>query len=441
MPNTPRLYQGFVQATSGIFVPNIDGSDHTMQGALHKYVHQKFPVNLLEHVLKNDIPIEMHGLYPPHAQRQFENMGYSNVRHIPFKHNPRKKKYNFIRPGFFLADAPDTHDPRRLLIAVTPGSDYARHYAEMVCFFIATRGLNAQEHFNLIRYPFLEDSIADWSGLDSRFVQKSDRVVLGYVEELEKRLATPPNKGLQKQARLTLIGSAENEYYGSRRYRTLNNDVINFLGAKYSYWGNTSAKIVTRCCALGASEIFYAGKLGSLTQPEDLYNRIFSGASFFNMDGIKITSKVPEIPNQFVIHYGALADSGAHVSVPTILQETLQQRGIAVANSAGSIDNEISQMALAIAQHNESSNGPPVFFSTSHFATDFLHAVSSSYVPDRPNLSVTRQSEVIAMKQMIISRIADYLRDYFQHPLKNTLKSRRKIITPKGYDSKNEPEI
>src|SRR5690606_6306514 len=113
----------------------------------------------------------------------------------------------------------------------------------------------------------VEHSLLSWTRLDEKFVKKEDRVIIGNFDSFYEKLANNLGAGL--------IQEEENDFYSSKRYELRDGTVINFIGVKYSFWGNTSATLAKGLCDLGASEIIYTAKLGTLTNPDDIYRRIF----------------------------------------------------------------------------------------------------------------------------------------------------------------------
>ncbi len=91
-------------------------------------------------------------------------------------------------------------------------------------------------------------------------------MVIGYVEEILENFKTS----------YEIITENYNRFYGSKRVRLKNGKIVNFLGIKYSYWGNISKKVVEKIISLGGKEIIYAAKLGSLTSHLHLYKKKFS---------------------------------------------------------------------------------------------------------------------------------------------------------------------
>lgn len=146
------------------------------------------------------------------------------------------------------------------------------------------------------------------------------------------------------------------------------------LGCQYSYWGSISYHIVKALYEHGASEVIYAAKLGTFSQNR-FHVAVPSGFCF--TPGIKVeTTNRLASHFQTEISYGDLL-SGFHVSVPTVVEETQNLLKLVERTMRPqTIDNEISHMARACSDFNESTrSSPPAQFGCIHFTTDCLKTV------------------------------------------------------------------
>ena len=387
------------------FLPKEWLDKHTMRGALDAYVRQKLVSEQVTYSMRNNRPMEAHGIYPMHATAVLTGFGYGNFESLGWKGN-KDKEYNFVRPHAYYAD----HQAKRKFVSnVIPGHDYLSNHGEMLRHYVRMMGANPDELVKVFHYPDVNSRIADWTGLDDRFVQSGDRVVIGYVNEMEERLS--------KQASLRSLNRTDkgeqNDYYGSRRYQTTLGYNLNFLGVKYSFWGDSSANLVNRMCELGASEVIYTAKTGSLTAPDDLYKKLYCPGDFINMNRDDITSRVT-LPNGLVLNFPSL-NSGSQVTIPTVMEESFMQREIAYQNGARSIDNETGQMARMIQLFNK-LHGKNVRFSTMHFGTDYLHTeFGDEYREELINLSTDRAT-IKPLKEAVLDQVAHHLGEYLFNP-------------------------
>lgn len=374
--------------------------DHTMCFSLDQYVQQKLPTKLIQKAVINNWNIEVHGIFPLLFSQYSNNLGFDAIEHFEFNHNKKVKKYNYIRPTFFIGYK--KNQKNTLIISVTPGEDYIYHYSSMIRHYLLTLTNKGKNLMTIHRYPELEKKLADWTNLDKQFVMPNDIVILGSVEILESHL--------KEKINLELINSNENEYYGTKRYKLPNGKIVNFLGVKYSYWGSMSANIVSKLCELEVSEIIYSAKLGSLTKPEDLYNKIYSPTKYLTMKSHKVTEMVANLPNKFVKKFPEL-NSNWHVSIPTVLEEDFEQRRIAKDMGVESIDNEISCMAVAINNYNQKYKKDVSFF-TAHFATDYVRAKEENGKEVAFDLSNNRTKDAMKKKLEVNKNITGYLSQY-----------------------------
>jgi hypothetical protein len=209
----------------------------------------------------------------------------------------------------------------------------------------------------------------------------------------------------------TVIYSYENEYYSVNKVK-IGNKVISLLGVKFSFWGNIAARIAYHCSLLGISELIYFGKLGTLEDSSKIYSKIYSPSRFCIFYHEKLLALIDHLPNG-IHELQPELDTGTHVSVPSILEEDYIQREIIGGLDITSIDNEISQVAYAIAKFNQNYHRN-VKYGCLHFATDYLRQLDKRNVETPHDLSNNRSSTAVQKKQAMIANIAKILYSYFQ---------------------------
>jgi len=375
-------------------LPQTRPLDHTMYQALDRYTEEKLPGPQIEDTILSGGSIEVHGIYPAHFSALTEERGLTSISLVDFDRKPATKKFNWVRPKFFHARRNQTPI---LAVAVIPGRDYFFHYATIVRHYIHKLTENPSEFLSLYRYPVAERRLSSWTELNHRFVHRGDRVILGYVEEIAN-LINGANIAEQ-------IGYDENDFYGSYRYRLPDGSTLNLLGVKYSFWGSISASLVESICHGGATEIIYLAKLGTLSSPEHIYSRIFAPQDFYLVHHDTLISRVESPPNR-ILEWNPKLSTGAHVSVPTVLEEDYKMRRIVTEFGAQSIDNEISQMAEAVAIHN-SVHRTAVTFSAIHFATDYIRSESERTLKTTFDLGNDKIGSARTNKSRMICRIAE----------------------------------
>lgn len=374
-------------------IPKTRPMDHTMATALDSYVESKLPTGELIAALANEVMIEVHGIYPGHAEETLKDQGYSEVSPV-LGPEEQRKSYNTVRPRFFKAKSPAGDSV--FLVCVVPGADYVLQYASMVRHFALTQTTSGDAYTRVFRYPTAEEALPQWTGLDESIVRNDDTVILGSVEQIGADLAT---KGFR------IIKRAKNEFFGAYEHILPDGRSLLLLGVTFSYWGSISLHLCHRLCSLGAREILYVAKLGSLVHPNDLYQRIYCPSRFIVLRHDRINYEVvPSPPNGVLMDFPAL-DTGTHVSVPTVLEEDYRQRQLATDLGAQSIDNEISQMAWAVNLFNNSNPGSSVGFSPVHFATDYVRKPGERLMRTRYHLANNRRQAAREAKRDILRRI------------------------------------
>lgn len=375
-------------------------NQHTMLDALYLYVSQKFPVLEIYDALDENYDFEIHGIYPEHSEQALEYLGYKNISKVNFDPNPRKKRYNYIRPAFFKARK---NSRQKFIITVIPGQDYIYHYMEMLEYLKNSYLDSSPFEINTIRYPTAENTICSWSNLNRNIVNDGDFVILGYVDELMERLS--------HHLDFVPISNYENDYYGSSRFKCSSGMIINFVGVKFSFWGNISAKIAEQVCSLGAQGLWYVSKVGTLLSPEDVYSTIFFAGEFILVQKSQTVYKSSKIANDLLKSHSTKS-STIHASVPTVLEEDFKQRQHLKQAGASTVDNELSQIAKIVEAWNELSHDAFVTFGSMNFATDFLHG-EGNVTNTGLNLSNNRSSLAKNKKSACLDVIAKYAANYF----------------------------
>lgn len=373
-------------AVDPVEIPRATADQHTMGNAIDSYVRQRLPTRLLDEGA--GVAIEVHGIYPDHLPSAFPDAVLVNSG-MPFRPD---KQFNCVRPRYFLA----RHRGRpRLIVAVPPGRDYVLHYASLLAHYVslqqpASSTANVEAIF---RYPEAEQSLAHWTDLE-RFVQPQDRVLIGYVQELTSFF---------ERTGATVLARTGNRYYGMTRLR-IGDQIVCALGVRFSFWGCISAKLAARCQSLGARELIYVGKLGTLTAHDDLYRRLYVPSEFVHLDGAQRRVPFEPAPNRLLQSFPYL-DSGVHMSVGTVLEESISQRHLAGILGVTSMDNEIAQIAVALS----APGAPPIAFSSVHFATDYLRRWGEPVRRQDLNLTNHRGSRARRRKRIILRRIGELL--------------------------------
>jgi hypothetical protein len=274
------------------------------------------------------------------------------------------------------------------------------HNASLVRHYLSVRDHAGQLLSRVVRYPDAESSIAQWTGL-AEFVRPGDRILMGYVRELLPYLVTGGGSVVEERG---------NQFYGSVRIGYGAGQPVCALGVRFSFWGCIAARLTTACVDLGATEIVYVGKLGTLTGPQDVYHRLFAPSSYLDRGASHSLLDREVAPHNGLLARFPVLDTGRHMSVATVLEENLTQRAVARAYGVRTIDNEIAQIAAAVAAAG--SAGAPAF-SALHFATDYLRGPDEPKEPIGYNLTSHRRLGARHLKGRALTRIGAVLRDYY----------------------------
>ncbi|HEY1619523.1 MAG TPA: hypothetical protein VGG25_18015 [Streptosporangiaceae bacterium] len=386
-----EMYRARLEVGHGL-IPAPDPTRHTMGSAIDAYVAQRVPRLPLDHALASGLPVEVHGIYPAHLRDVLPG-----ATELTTDWNIRPGKiYNWIRPKCFLAPREDGVPGSRLIVAVPPGRDYVLHYASLVRHYAqrcgAALGLVA-------RYPAAELSIATWTGLRD-LVGPADRVLIGYVQQLVPLLSSQG---------ATVIARQGNAYCEMVRLAFPGGTVVSAIGVKFSFWGCISARLAAACREQGARELIYAGKLGTLTDPADIYARLFVPSCYAvpgPVPGLLPAAQAP--PNPLLERYPGL-DTGVHMSVGTVLEEDVTLRARARGLHTTSMDNEISQIAAAAGD----GPAPQTAFSALHFATDYLSGEPRRLPRGTFNLTNNRRDDALVRRQAMLTQVAALLTGYY----------------------------
>jgi hypothetical protein len=336
-------------------LPECRPLDHTMFEALDEYVRRKIPIGEVKEVITGGGRIEVHGVFPDDFVRVAPALGLGGFEELRIEGAATDKRFNSIRPAFYKGATPGGES--RMVVCVTPGRDYVLHYAAMIRHIVVRHTRRAEDLITITRYPVAERELPARTGLTSLLVAPGDRVLVCYVE--------PIKAYLDKTVWASRERVLETPHFGSYRYRLPGGSALNLLGVRYSFWGSIAEVLVRELCRLDASEILYVAKLGALTSPNEIYERIFCPSQFVILQHAEVAQFVAAPPSGVLELFPDL-DSGCHVSVPTVLEEDYTQREVTTKLAARSIDNEISRMANAVSGFNR-TEGRSVSFTALYF--------------------------------------------------------------------------
>lgn len=101
--------------------------EHTMSHSLERYVEQKLPTDLLEHVAANRIPIRIENR---------EGNGFS-PNQIDFTYRQTGRVVNSFRPTWHTHVDADKQES--VILRIPSGYDYIRHFSSLVLHYLKAR--------------------------------------------------------------------------------------------------------------------------------------------------------------------------------------------------------------------------------------------------------------------------------------------------------------
>jgi hypothetical protein len=386
----PVLYQNQLDVGRDD-IPRAAAESHTMGSAIGPYVAQRVPGRFLDEVLRAGLTVEVHGIYPHHVRHVFPGARLVHPGRVF-----QRKTFNILRPRFFTY-----RDGGIVIAAVPPGHDYVLHNASLIRHYLGVAGHRDDALSRVVRYPRAEETIARWTGL-AGFVRPGDRLLIGYVNEVGSWLLHHGGEVVERR---------ESRFYGITRVRLPGGHTVVLLGVRYSFWGCISGRLARECQRLGAAEIIYVGKLGTLTSPEDIYRGLFVPSAYVNYDdpSRSVVTATAAPPNWVLRRFPDL-DSGAHLSIGTVLGEDFALRSFAEEHRVRSVDNEIAKIVYAL---SAVTDGHRTAFSAVHFATDYLRRAGEDEPPRVYNLTNHRVDGALDGKRRKIAEIARLLLDHY----------------------------
>ena len=226
------------------------------------------------------------------------------------------KQFNFMRPTVQIIG-------QNAEIRCFPGIDYIFHYSNIYSTFSNLY----ENHIDIISEIPTEEQC--WNEICSSSlcnIPKVDTVVMGYVE------------GLDFLSSDRVWNGKGNFLY--KRIKIKSGDAI-LLGCKHTYWGEIAGRIVTFLSLLDVKKIIYSGKLGTLNASFAPNEIIATGNASLLPNGEIITWE-----NMFETASNENIRRGRHVTIPSVLQETIQW--VKNKNQEYSfVDPEIGHMAYA----------------------------------------------------------------------------------------------
>ncbi|USS88962.1 hypothetical protein [Fructilactobacillus cliffordii] len=322
---------------------------HSMHDSLLEYLKMKINSEMKDGKIKN---IEIRGVFD-------RNTGISKIE-------KRDKLFNYMRPTVEIQD-------NKLILNCFPGKDYVLHYANIVktYFNLINKPVNVS-----VEYPSEEDCEKELVKSNLSSIPDVPVIIMGYVESLQ---------GLSQDSYWSGSGN-----FLWKRCKLKNHNAI-LLGCKHTYWGDIAGRIVSFLARnTNANCVIYCGKLGTLDKNIVPNKTIANGNMSLMPNGKNVVWD-----NLFEECDSRLVKKGRHLTVPSVLQETVSLVE-KYKDIVKYIDPEIGHMGLAAVENN-------ISFS-------YLHIVSDNLVKHFDyDLSNERKDDVIKDRKQLTNKINELL--------------------------------
>lgn len=323
------------------------------------------PINVHGHTMSRSrllryLEIKVHDLIQDQDWDSIRVMGGYDRTMVVSRHEKTGKLFNIERPTATLQG-------RDLILQAFPGADYVQHYALIIATFLAMTGRPA----DIVTYqpPGQEECRTALDTLDLDL--DGDLVIVGW--------------GLQYLAPKSGVWT-RGPGYAWQRTEIAGRRVV-YLGFLHSIWGDVAGRVVARLAELGAGDVVYIGKVGSLTPGIEPNTWLATGNTSL-LRGSLVSWD--DFFGDFAAAQGGV-QSGLHVSSSSILLEDrdwLAQHS----PSYAFVDPEIGPMGAA------------AYAAGIRFG--YLHVVSNNLTAHYPaDLSNERHNSVLRRRAVLIDRI------------------------------------
>lgn len=355
---------------------------HTMPSqSLRRYVvNTKFSSEqavLIRGAVTDRIPIEVHGIYSEHVHSVLEER---NLRIVASAVRPprRHKKYNVHRPLVLRVSAGVGME--KLMVIAFPSPEYVQQVCELSSAFAQWASEDAGVEFVdqplAVHYEYCDQRLEDWSGLRaaaSQVIKEGDLVVLGYVDEIGQQLES---HGYLLGQIAPIDGGRFGEIVVAENRRSRLRAVL--VGVFHTYWGSAAGRISASLASAGATDVLYISKAGTLIG-DDYVHKVVNPDVYYvfqesrgRRDGWARWDVPSRLRSQFPELVAGLG-SGAHLTVPSVVSQTIRQSEQYRALRPATIDNEAGYIARELSFYNQGARRRSVSFSSIHFLTDYLH--------------------------------------------------------------------
>ncbi|MGW1363002.1 hypothetical protein ACWCQP_37040 [Streptomyces chartreusis] len=323
------------------------------------------PIDADRHTMSRErllryLEIKVHHLIQDQGWNSIRVIGGYDRAAIASRYEKTGKLFNIQRPTA-------TVHGRDLVVKAFPGADYVQHYALIIATYLAMTGRPAD---TVTYQPPGQDECR--TALDALNLNlDGDLVIVGWGLQY-----LAPGDGVWTRGPGYAWQHAE---VAGRR--------VVYLGFLHSIWGDAAGRVVTRLAELGASDVVYVGKVGSLTPGVEPNTWLATGNTSL-VRGALVSW------NDFFGDYAAAqvgVRSGLHVSSASVLLENRDWLAQHTASYAF-VDPEIGPMGAAAQQAG--------------IGFGYLHVISNNLATHYPaDLSNERQREVLRQRAVLVDRI------------------------------------
>ncbi|MFG3037234.1 hypothetical protein ACGFYZ_10055 [Streptomyces sp. NPDC048330] len=317
--------------------------------------HTMGPGSLLRY-----LEIKVHDLIQDQDWDSIRVVGDYDRTAVVSRHEKAGKLFNIERPTATVRG-------RDLVLQAFPGADYVQHYALIIATYLAMTGRPA----NIVTYqpPGHEQCRSALDTLDLEL--DGDLVIVGWgLEHLAPRCGV----------------WTRGPGYAWQRAEIAGRRVV-YLGFLHSIWGDVAGQVVARLAELGASDVVYIGKVGSLSPGIEPNTWLATGNSSL-LRGALVSW------DDFFGDFAAAQEGvhgGLHVSSPSILLEDRDWLS-RHSPSYAFVDPEIGPMGAAAC--------------AAGIRFGYLHVVSNNLAAHYPaDLSNERHDDVLRRRAVLIDRI------------------------------------
>ncbi|MFJ8364008.1 hypothetical protein [Streptomyces sp. NPDC093984] len=306
------------------------------------------------------LEIKVHHLIQDHDWDSIRVIGSYDRTTVVSRLEKSGKLFNIERPTAEVHG----HD---LVVKAFPGADYVQHYALIIASYLAMTGRPA----DTVTYqpPGQEECRTALDALSLEL--DGDLVIVGWGLQY-----LAPKHGVWNRG----------PGYAWQRAEVAGRHVV-YLGFLHSIWGDVAGRVVARLAELGAGDVVYVGKVGSLTPGIEPNTWLATGSTSL-VRGALVSWD--DFFGDFAAAQGGV-QRGLHVSSPSILLENRDWLAQHTASYAF-VDPEIGPMGAAARQAG--------------IGFGYLHVISNNLATHYPaDLSNERHSDVLHRRAVLVDRI------------------------------------